>query len=380
MQTSAKPEGNQCQPLTRNDIKAALERVYKAETKPVNVGAIKTRTGIALTFMIIGTILISISMAIKFLAFELNLIIIGILVILIVFLVGFVVSTKDIRAIYRSMSRFKNPNVPAYRKVFNGSMWHTQALVYATLLCVILLGTQSANIIIFNNPLGLLDDDGVTVGGTYKEGTIWLQDVVLGEFYQDDGTGQYYRYVTVEINNTRNYYSKNLKLELQSYFIGTLYDKLSIVLDGPETDVQLLSIKIHDPDDTSIVTYLKLHNENEDKILDQIYRDCLNDIYISDAVGVISKSGMFSQSIEVTVAIYNQGSVRGPETLTVWLYNPIGGEIGELYRGSIKNNGTVKQNDFWISKFKFDVRDEAVFNVKLIIDEKTKDEAEVYSS
>ena len=212
IQGSTKPGDNQCQTLpmsmthTREQIKTALKRVYAAETKPVNVGSIKRRTGIALTFMIIGTIIITTMLGIKFLAFDLIQLIIGNILIVIVFLIGFVISTKDIRKIYRSMSRFKDPNVPAYRKVFKSSMWHSQALVYATLICVVFLGTQSLNFIILNNPQSLLDEDG-KVEHSFEEGTIWLQDVVLGECYRDEITGQYYRYITIEINN-----SKDIKL------------------------------------------------------------------------------------------------------------------------------------------------------------------------
>ena len=137
-------------PITRDEIKAALKKVYAEDIKPVNVGNVKARSGLALVLIVIGTIVITGMVGIKFLAFEPYLMLIGLIILLGTFTLGFSLSTKNIRKIYLSMRKFKNMNVPSYRKVFPKTTFQTQGLVYATLLCLIFLGAQSVNILMLN--------------------------------------------------------------------------------------------------------------------------------------------------------------------------------------------------------------------------------------
>ena len=364
-----------CQ-ITRDDIKAALKKVYTDEAKPVSVGSIRARTGLALMLILLGAILIAGMIGIKYLALEQNLMIIGILLLLTTFSIGFLLSTKDIRKIYLSMSRFKDSNTPSYRTILPKSNLRAQGLIYATLLCLILLGAQSWSFIIVNNNFESPHDKDSFQGQVeYKEDTIWLDDVILDA--PEEVSGQLYRKIIVEINNSRNYYSKNLILEIQSQFAGKIFDKQNTTLDKPDLKFVSIPIKVHEADDTTILTYLKHYEVDREKVIDYDKKPSEADIYIVGATGRINQKYL-SKSIEITVVVYNQVKSRAPDTVSVKVTKP--SLLAPDSRGSAKNNETIKRDDFWEVRFELDILDEeSNFEVELIIDEDSKDKAEVLS-
>ncbi len=364
--------------ITREEIKAALKKVYADETKPVNVGSIKVRTGFALLLISLGAIIVSGMIGIKYLALELSIMIFGIILLLITFSTGFIISTKNIRKIYRSMKRFQDNNTPSYRTVLPKSSFKPQGLIYATLLCVILLGAQAVNFQILTNNYQEPNDypqseDQVA----YEDGMIWLDDVILGE--AEKALGQYYRQIVVEINNTIKYYGDNLVLEILSYFAGDIFDEVNMTLNEPKSDIKVAPIKIHEPDDTTIFANLIYNDGHKDQLIDQEIVKAENDIYITSAKGKVTKTSPITKSIDITVVIYNEGMIpRAPEEVSVIILTP--SFFGSVYRDSAKNNETIGFGEFWEVKFKLDnIIDETVFDVELKIDETTKDDAEVLS-
>jgi hypothetical protein len=117
-------------------------------------------------------------------------------------------------------------------------------------------------------------------------------------------------------------------------------------------------------------------------LLDQRIRASINDIYIVEAKGkVTQKSLILPKSVEIDVKVYNEGPPRAPDTITVVVNQNFFGSDTDTYKYSIKNNNTINKNEFWQVKFKFNVLDGATdYNVKLYIDENTKDEAEVLAA
>ena len=365
--------------INRDEIKVALNKIYAEETKPVNVRSIKNRTGLALILLIVGTVILGSAIGFKNLFFEPNIMIIGFILLLSAFPIGFILSTKYMRKIYSSMSRFKDQDIPSYRRVAPKTRLYTQGLVYAALLCLILLGAQSVNFVIFDNdnsnPMGNLDIDEPVV---FNVEDITLGAVVIGEA-EKDLAGQYFRKIGVEINNSNKIYSKNLILEIESWFAGKIYDKYNTTLDHLQSDMIVVPIKIHEPDDTSILTFLKYRDSFGEQVLGDDEYKRVNDIYITKADGVISKLTPITKSIEITVEVYNDGLARAPESVTVIISSE--SLLGPVYRDSMKNNETIKRGESWETTFTFDILDEeSVFDVKLKLDEKTKDEAEVLSA
>jgi len=375
----SKATNDYLKPITRDEIKAALKKIYAEETKPVNVGNIKARSGFALVLIVIGTIIIAGMVGIKFLAFEPYLMLIGLIILLGTFSIGFSLSTKNIRKIYLSMRRFKNMNVPTYRKVFPKTTFQAQGLVYAALLCLIFLGAQSVNILLLtgtdqnlNNDLMLDELD------TIKEKTPSIVNVNPKAY---EISGQNYFNVEVKLNISNNYYSEDLILDIQSWFAGEPYDETNVTLLEPNpTDIIYVPIKIHEPDDTA----LKISLKQLEKISEIIYstwdRPSQKDIYIKEAdAKVFSKPFSISKSIEISVVVYNDGNAREAESLTLIVTNP--NLVGQPKYRSTENNETVGPGEIWETTFKFDILDEeSVFDVELKIYEDTKDETRVYSS
>lgn len=365
--------------ITRDDIKSALKKVYAAEEEPVQVGSVKTRTSLALLFIIIGTIMITSMLGIKYLALELSQVLLGIMVLVLAFTIGFTISTSNIRNIHRSMSRFKDLNVPAYRKVFPSSKWQGQALVYATLVCLIFLGAQSFNLLLLNNPQTTPADDVSDIDPIiiYED----MPKIDYATFQPYSTNNQEYMKIRVKLNNTKNFYSENLILNLQSYFIGQVYDKRNITLSEPGKTEFDIYLKIHEPDDTSIKISLVHREKDGERLLQSSERLSLTDIYIAEAEGrIISKPFSFTKSVEISVKVYNAGPARQPETVTLIITSP--SMSRPFIDREVKNNETIKRNEFWEYKTKVDniIDDELVFEVKLEVSEETKDEAMVKSN
>jgi hypothetical protein len=360
-------------PISRNEIKSTLNKIYAEEKKPVDVRSIKLRSGFALISIILGTIITASIIGFRYLTLEPNLMLIGLILILTLFPVGFLLSTKNIRKIFNSMSRFKDANSPSYRTVLPKTSFQS-GLLYATLLTLILIGAQSVNFMIFSDNVDL--DGGTGNDIIITDNTIKFDDVTYGE-PETDVTGQYYRKVTVEINNSIRYYNKPLVLEVKSWFTGKVYDKVNVTLDNQET-VKVLPIKIHEPDDSTIQTSLNKVDIGIVKTLVENYWWCENTIYISKAEGVIKETNPFDKSIEITVVIYNdRSSTLAPEAVSVIISQG----ILKLYRGSAKNDNILKRGESWEMKFTLDIFDEeSKFEVELKIDDESRDIAEVDSS
>lgn len=365
-------------PITRENIRSALNQVYSEETKPVNVGNIKTRSMFALFFIYFGTLIILFSIGLNYYTLDPNLVIPGFILLVITFIIGLVVTTQNPRKIYNSMSRFKDKNAQVYRTVFPRSAWKSHALVYSTLICLMFLGAQSLNIFIISNPqLGTEDDQSKIETIDIKEGMIWIDYLEVGEPRLD--SGQYYRFVTVIINNSFGYYSKNLNLIIQSNFAGDIHDRINLTLDQPDSDISA-KIKIHEPDDTTILANLKFYGKNGVRQLDKKEKLSENGIYIKEATAEIipPKTGIFTKkSIEMSVVIYNDRLTIEPETVSVVVSNP--SVVGDITKGWEENNETINKNELWEVKFKFDSIDEE-FKIKLNVKEKTKDEALVFAA
>ena len=365
-------------PISRDEIRSALDRVYTTESRPVNVSSIRNRTGFALGAIIIGAIIISGMMGIKYLELEQNLMTLGILLIAIFIPLGFLLSTKYIRKIYNSMSKFKDSHIPSYRTVLPNSRFQTQGLVYATLLCLILLGAQSVNFVILNNnPQTSTNDIIIDDQASSHERMPFLKDVTIGEAYES--AGQYYRKIIVELNKTQNFNSKEVILEIQSWFAGKQYDKLNMTLEEVSDDILIIPIKVHEPDDTTIKTFLIHRHQQQDKILDKIVELSENNIYITKAKGkVFTNPGLLPKTIEVSVTIYNEFPKREPGVVSVIVSSP--SVFGSVYRDSSKNNETIGSGGSWTAIVNFDILDdESIFEVELKIDETTEDMAEVHS-
>jgi hypothetical protein len=365
-------------PITREDIRQALKQVYSEETKPVKVASIKARSEFALLLIIFGTIIIGFSIGFEYFSLDTNWLMPGLILLGITISIGVLLSTKTLRKIHRSMSRFHDKTIPVYRTVFPKSNFQSQALVYATLICLILLGIQSLNIFIISNPqIGTEDEENPLESIEIKDGMIRIDYLEVGEPRLE--SGQYYRFVTVIINNSNNYYSKNLNLIIQSNFAGKMYDRINLTLDQPDLDISA-KVRIHEPDDTSILAFLKHYDKNGEHQLDSKIKPSLNDIYITNAIGkIITKPGILpKKSIEISVTIYNEGPPREPDSVTVIVDNP---SIVGIPRGQVENNRTIKTNEFWEVKIKFDIfNEESEFKVKLNIETKTKDEANILAA
>jgi hypothetical protein len=363
--------------LNRDNIRNMLNKVYKEESKPVSVQSIKSRTSKALIFIYLGTMIVLLSVGLKYLSFETNLLLPGLLILIFAFLIGFSLTTKNVRKIYRSMSRFKDGSIPVYKTIISESRWQKYALVYAVLVSLVFIGAQNFSFVITSNNLSLMDEtQNDEILNEITEKMIRLEDIILGEIYST--AGQNYRYVTLEINNTINYYNKNVYLIVQSYFAGRTIDRINLTLDKTDSII-LTSIKIHDADDTTIKGTLKYFNQNGEHSLNSITRESVDDIYITDAIAkVISTTGIIYKSVEISVSIYNERIPKAPEVVSVIVSNPIIYDVGK--EKWIKNNETIYNNEFWEVKFKFDILDqESEFDIKLHIDESEKDKAKVFA-
>jgi hypothetical protein len=365
-------------PISREKIRTALQQVYSQESKPIQVKTIRKRTRNALLYVYLGTIIISLSIGIEYLSLNLNILLPGLMLLIFAFIIGFTLTTKNIRRINRSMSRFKDGSIPAYRTIFNERFWQKHAMVYAVLVTLIFLGAQNFNFnITYNNQQfsdeNMADNDNIEISNKM----IWLEDVILGPTYFK--SGQYFRYITPVINNTINYYNNNLYVIVQSYFAGEVIDEINHTFNIPIDD-KLLSIKIHDPDDTSFKSTLKYFGKNGEMTLNSIVRESVDDIYIARTSGSI-KSEFLSKSVEISVSIYNERIIKEPEVVTVLVADPIIGSSDVAYtRGKIKNNETIRDDEFWEVKIKFDIylEHESEFDIKLNIDDKEKDRVTLF--
>ncbi|WP_455391546.1 hypothetical protein [[Eubacterium] cellulosolvens] len=362
--------------ITRDEIKTALNKIYAEETKPVNVRSIKNRSALALSLIIIGGFLIGSVIAYKYLLLEPTIMLIGLILVLTTFPIGFLISTKYIRKIYSSMSRFKNMDIPSYRRAAPSSRQYTNGLVYAILLSLILLGAQATNFLVVHNDFLSADDNQITEESVeINFDKISLGDIIWGEARKDPG-GQYYRKVGVEINNTQNYYSPNLVLELESWFAGEIYDTVNNSVEQPGVNFIDKEVRVHDTDDTSILVFLKYYDPTGEHILGFNKYNRKTDIYITNAEGEILRTTPFTKSITITVTVYNDGLPRAPESVKVIIYNKV--LLDTIYRDSRENNETIKRGEFWETKFRFEIVDEeSDFMVELKLDEKHKDEANV---
>ena len=364
--------------LTREQIRNALRQVYTKESKPVQVKSVKKRSTIALVLIYVGTILVSISIGFKFFSLEANLILPGLLFLIIASLIGFSLTTKNIRKINRSMSRFKDGTTPAYRKVFSESRWRTQAMVYAVLFCLIFIGVQNTNFLNTFTEQEIFDyfqneDKDIEI----NENKVWLEEFILSETESNDG--QNYRYITVEINNSVNYYGKNLYLVAQSFYTGKLLDTVNMTFDEPDMDIKLFKILIHDAEDTTIKGALKFYGKKGERTLTSVVKQSIDEIYIASAVSTVtSKVGFISKSVEVSVMIYNERQIWGANALTVVLTNP--NIIASVYKASLENNKTLYRNEYWEVKFKTEIPYlDNELDIKLYVNsnEKAKDEIRV---
>ncbi len=367
-------------PITREDIRQALKQVYSEETKPVKVISVKARSEFALLLIIFGTIIIGFSIGLEYSLLYPNWLLTALILLASTISIGLLLSTKTLRKIHRSMSRFKDKNIPVYRTVFPKANFQTHALVYAILICLMILGAQSLSIFIISNPhSGVEDEENTGEPIEIKVGMIWIEYLEVGEPRLD--SGQYYRFVTVIINNSINYYNKNLNLIIQSNFAGKMFDRVNLTLDKPDLDISS-KIRIHEPDDTSILAFLTYYDKNGEHELDSKFKPSLNDIYITTANGkIITKQGILpKKSIEISVTIFNEGQPREPETVIVTAYSNRS-LLGEIYKGSVKNNRTIKTNEYWEVKIIFDITYEgSEYKVKLNIETKTKDEARILAA
>jgi hypothetical protein len=366
------------QPISREIIRDTLKKVYAKEVKPVNVNSIKQRTGFALFFIMIGAFLVSGILAIKFIGFERNILIIGLILLVTLNSIGFLITTKYIRKIYLSMSRFKDSNIPSYRTILPKYNLQTQGLVYAILFCLILLGSQSVNFLIFNNPSqDGLEESFIADDASVQEKLPYLKDITLGEPFESGG--QFYRMIFVKLNISKTTNARNIILEIQSWFAGKLYDKVNITYADITSEIVDLPIKIHEPDDTTIKTFLLFRNQGRNEILDKIVELSDNNIYITEAKGrIFTNPGLLPKTIEITVTIYNEFSQREPGVLSVIVSTP--SVLGSVYRDSVKNNETLKSGEFWEATITFDILgEESIFEVELKIDEETMDRTEVQS-
>lgn len=367
--------------ITKQEISSALKTIYETEVKPVEVGSIKSRTKGALILIYIGIVMIVGALSFKFISQGTTEIITSLILFIFAISIGFILSTSNIRQIYNSMSKFRDSRTIAYRKVFINTPIRNQAIVYATLFSLILLGSQTVNLFYLINLETTIESNEEIDPITIKMGSIFIENVVLGETYKDS-TGQFYRYITVQINNSINYYGSDLVLDIESYFAGRLFDQLNITLDDPTDETRIESIKIHDPDDTSINTYLRLTTPGNEKELDSIVRRSIDDIYITSAQGKVSKTGIAFKTIEIEVEVYNLGPARAQDVVGIVVYKPgISEFTSPIYYDSAKNNNTIKHNGFWEVKFNIDnLLEVPEFFVVMNIDENTEDQADVESN
>ena len=368
---------NDVRSISRDEIKVVLKKIYAEETKPVNVRVIRNRTAAALMLVLFGTVIIGGMIGMKYLALAQDLMLIGLILLLVSLPLGFLVSTKYIRKIYHSMSRFKNLDSPSYRTALPKPSTRSSGVVFAVLLCVILLCIPTFNLLIFSNGnLTTQNDQEQTNDVEFDERYISLEKMILGVPYPDT-SGQLYRDVVIEINNTIGYYSKNLVLEIQAWYTGKVYDTANRTLEKPDNDI-ILPIRIHESDDTTIKAFLKHKNLDGVEVFDTGEQKSVNDIYITKAVGKITKTSPFTKSIIITVGIYNDGP-QWPEesvTLVVWKQSVLLPD----YRGSVKNNETIKSGSFYEVTITFDIFDEeSVFEVELKVNDEEKDTATVLS-
>ena len=362
-------------PISRNDIKSALKKIYSEETKPVNVRSIRNRSRLALMFILLGTFIIAGAIGIEYLQLEQNLMILGLAILFTSLPIGFLISTKYLRKIYTSMSRFKDPDIPAYRRVAPKTSMHSQGIIYAAFLCLLLLGAQSANLLILNNGLIDLDDDQPDEDEyIFNSNDFELTRMIIGEA-EKDAAGQYFREIIIEINNSKKHYSNNLIIEIQSWFAGICIDKQNDTFKE-DTDFKVITIRVHEPDDTTIRSILKYKTGQGEITINEMEEPSTTDIYITEAIGIISETSPITSSIDITVIIYNDGPPRAPESVSVIISKP--SLLGPIYVESTKNNETIKRDSFWETTFSFDKLVEiSAYEAKLKLDEKTKDESEV---
>jgi hypothetical protein len=140
-------------------------------------------------------------------------------------------------------------------------------------------------------------------------------------------------------------------------------------------------LKIHEPDDTSIRISLVYREKDGERLLQSSERLSLTDIYIAEAEArTISKPFSFTKSVEISVLVYNGGPARQPESVTLIITSP--SMSRPFIAREVKNNETIKYDEFWEYKTKVDniYDDNWVFEVKLEVSDETKDETMVKSS
>ena len=366
---------NEC--LTRGEIKGALKKIYVAESEPVEVGSIKARTGLALMLIIIGTGMITAMLGYKYLAFEASMIVPSIIFLTLAFLIGFAISTLNIRKIYHSMSRFNDMKTPAYRRVFSNSKWQSQAVVYSTLACLILLGAQSLGFLVIQNPQNNIEDD--------PDNKIITEGIIDIELVNTDGpfidNGQSYIRASVIINNSLDYYSEDLILMVKSYFAGNLYHKVNNTISDPDKLTMNIRINIHDEDDTKLSFYIMHREKSYDRQISAWHISSQKDIYIVEAYAITHKKPFsISKSVEINVKVYNDGEAREATTVSLVFTSP---NLKLLYE-KVTNNETLAHGDTWEPTFKLDnvIDDDIVFKVNLKIkgESESKDETQVLAS
>jgi hypothetical protein len=382
LQLCSKDKFDQNRPIARDEIKTALKKIYSNEAKPVNVRSIRNRTGIALLFLVLGSIIVAGMLGIKYLEFEQNLLMFGILLILIAFPAGFLLSTKYMRKIYSSMSRFKDREIPSYRTVPPKSTFQTTGVVVAALLCLILVGAQSLNLFVVNNDFTNIDDiEPLERTFKFESKYFSFDEVIIGKPEQDL-SGQYYRTIGVDINNTQKYYSKDLIFEVESRFAGAELDYQNETLDDPEAkdrDHPSIKIKINEPEDTIIITRLLYDGPYGKVELAEHFEKADADIYIKSIKGTVEKITPSTKIMNVDVVVYNDGHTRVENSVSIIVskYTFKGWDI----RGYEENNQTIKRGETWEISIEIDIylNEDSVFDVELKYDDETKDKTVVKS-
>lgn len=364
--------------ITRKEIRAALNRIYTKEAKPVNVRSIKNRTGLAIGLIVFGAMIVAGVLGIEYLGLEQNHMFVGLIILFTTIPIGFLISTKYMRKIYNSMSRFKDLDIPSYRRVAPKGSLHTQSVIYAVLLCMILLGAYSTNIIMVNKNDQTIDEPPIieeTI--VFDQNHFSFEEVMIGKA-ELDGYNNYHRMIVLEINNSQQYYGKDLLIEVQSWFAGNIYDIQNDTFEIKNQDTKWIPINIHEPDDTTIISFLKYKGPDGEVILDDHTERSVADLYITNAKGVITKTSPFTKSMNITISVYNDGQTRGAKSVSIIVWKST--IMDWIRKGYEENEMPINSHDFWEVSIVFEIFDEdSEFNIELNYHENLVDETKVLS-
>jgi len=138
-------------------------------------------------------------------------------------------------------------------------------------------------------------------------------------------------------------------------------------------------IKIHEPDDTSILVLLIYRDKVGEQSFDRYFIQSKNDIYIAAvSYKVDHKPIPIGNSIEITVKVFNEGGLRDPNDVELILSSQ---SLFPHYDKRASNNDTIYKKEFWTYTFEIDnvFDDEWKFDIELRLNDEVRDEAMVYS-